>query len=98
MQALQLRAKTLQATPVPSPQETLAALQTAANELGKSAVLQVAGQQVTLRFQQLSTQALAQWLRQPPESGLNPTEAQLQRTPGTTLWSGSMVFHLAASP
>jgi general secretion pathway protein M len=94
MQALQLRAKTLRATPALSAQETLLALQSASNALGKSAELQVVGEQATLRFKQLSTEALAQWLRPPPESGQSPAEAQLQRDAATALWSGSMVFQL----
>jgi general secretion pathway protein M len=98
MQALQLRAKGLRATPALTPQEALSALQSASNALGPSAELQVQGEQATLRVKQLSTEALAQWLRPPPESGQSPAEAHLQRDAATGLWSGSMVFQLPTAP
>ena len=98
MQALQARAKLLQAQPVAAAQDTLRALQTAATALGQSASLQVVGEQATLTLKQVSAASLAPWLA--PATGSGPTEAHLQRDSASTepLWSGSLVFRLPARP
>ena len=98
MQALQTRAKALQAQPALAPKEALQTLQTAATALGKSAVLQVVGEQATLTLKQISAPALAQWLTPQAGAGLSPFEAHLQRegSKAEPLWSGTLVFRLPA--
>lgn len=98
MQALQTRAKTLQAKPALAAKETLQTLQTAATALGKNAVLQVVGEQATLTLKQVSAPGLAQWLTPQAGTGLSPLEAHLQRAGSNTepLWSGTLVFRLPA--
>lgn len=98
MQALQTRARALQAQPALAPKESLKALQTAATALGKSAVLQVAGEQATLTLKQVGASALAQWLTPQAGAGLSPFEAHLQREGSSAepLWSGTLVFRLPA--
>jgi general secretion pathway protein M len=99
MQALQTRARALQAQPALAPKESLKALQTAATGLGKNAVLQVVGEQATLTLKQVSATALAQWLTPQAGAGLSPLEARLQREGSSTepLWSGTLVFRLPAN-
>jgi general secretion pathway protein M len=98
MQALQTRARQLQTKPALSPKESLKALQAATAELGKSATLQVVGDQATLTVKQLSASSLAPWLSPGSGVGLSPTDVQLQRSTGATepLWSGTLVFSLPA--
>jgi general secretion pathway protein M len=96
MQALQARAKLLQAKPLTPPGDTLKALQAATTALGKQATLQVLGEQATVTVRQASALSLANWLA--PEAGavLSPSEAHLQRDAGSAeaLWSGTLVFRL----
>lgn len=96
MQALQARAKLLQAQPLAAPEDHLRALQTATAALGKMATLQVAGEQATLTLRQISAVALADWLVPVAGGGLSPSTAQLQRDSGGTeaRWSGTLVFRL----
>jgi len=96
MQALQARAKLLQAQPLAAPEDTLRALQAASAALGKTGTLQVAGNQATLTLRQISAPALAAWLAPVAGSGLNPSEATLQRETGgdEPLWSGTLVYRL----
>jgi general secretion pathway protein M len=96
MQALQARAKTLQAQPLAAPEDTLRALQAASAALGKTGTLQVNGDQATLTLRQISAPELAAWLAPVAGSGLNPSEALLQRQAGGTeaLWSGTLVYRL----
>lgn len=96
MQALQARARQLQAQPLAAPTDTLNALQAATAALGKTASLQVLGEQATLTLRQASAQSLAAWFSPEAGSGLSPTEAHLQRDGGATpaLWSGTLVFRL----
>jgi general secretion pathway protein M len=96
MQALQARAKRLQAQPLAVPQDTLKALQAATAALGKGASLQVQGEQATLTVKQIGVPALAAWLAPAAGAGLSPSEAHLQRDTTSTepLWSGTLVFRL----
>lgn len=99
MQALQARAKLLQAKPEAAPGDVLKALQAATAALGKSANLQVVGNQATLTIKQVRVADLAPWLA--PASGGNPSasEAHLQRDAGSTeLWSGTLLYRLPAKP
>jgi len=95
MQSLQVRATQLQAKPALVPQDALKSLQAATASLGKTASLQVLGEQATVSLKQANAQELAQWLA--PQSGLgqSPTEAHLQRDVGAVpTWSGTLVFRL----
>jgi general secretion pathway protein M len=95
MQALQARAKQLQAKPAVAPKESLKALQTAAAALGKSATLQTLGEQATLTLKQVSAADLAPWLSPGSGVGLSPSEVHLQRSSDADpRWSGSLVFML----
>jgi general secretion pathway protein M len=96
MQALQARAKALQAQPAPAPQESLKALQTAATKLGPAVNLQVVGQQATLTIKKLSALQLGQWLAPQTGPGLSPAEAHLKRDTSSVdpVWSGTLVYHL----
>lgn len=98
MQALQRRASLLQAKPVTAPQETLKALQAAVATLGKSASLQVLGEQATLTLKQASAQSLGALLAPEPGTSPSPAEVHVQRdTSGTEpLWSGTLVFRIPA--
>jgi general secretion pathway protein M len=98
MQAMQARARALQAQPAVAPQEALKSLQTAAAGLGKSATLQVIGDQATLTLKQLPAPALAQWLNPTTGLGLSPADAQLQRDASTAqaLWNGTLIYRLPA--
>ena len=82
-----------------APQETLKALQSATTLLGKSASLQVVGEQATLTIKQVSAASLAPWLAPAAGSGPSPSEAHLQRVVDSDepLWSGTLVFRLPAS-
>ena len=99
MQALQVRAKALQAKPAPSPQESLKGLQAAATKLGPTVNLQVVGEQATLTIKKLGALPLAQWLAPETGPGLSPAEAHLKRDTGSVepVWSGTLVYHLPAS-
>jgi general secretion pathway protein M len=98
MQTLQARARLLQAKPVAAPQEALKPLQTAVAALGKSASLQVSGEQATLTLKSVSAQSLGALLAPAPGSGSSPSEAHLQRDAASAepLWSGSLVYRLPA--
>jgi len=98
MQALQARAQQLQAKPVLATQDALKPLQAAAATLGKSAQLQVLGEQATLTLKQVSAQDLAPWLAPQTLVGISPIEVHLQRdaASATPLWSGTLVFRLPA--
>ena len=99
MLALQARARLLQAQPGVAAQDSLQALQAATAALGKTASLQVAGEQATLSFKQISAQSLAPWLTPAAGIGLSPAAAQLQRDAGSEpLWSGTLVFRLSVNP
>lgn len=104
MQALQARAKLLQAKPLATPANTLRALQSATTALGKAASLQVQGEQVTVTLRQISASALAAWLAPESTVGLSPSEVHLQREASNSesQWSGTLVFRLpglkAAAP
>jgi general secretion pathway protein M len=98
MQALQARARLLQAQPATAPQDALKTLQSATNLLGKSASLQVVGEQATLSLKQVSAASLAPWLTPAAGGSPSPAEAHLQRDAGSTepLWSGILVFRMPA--
>lgn len=98
MQAMQTRARALQAKPVVSPQESMAALRAAVAPLGKAAVMQVLGEQTTLTLKQIRAQDLAPLLVSDAGSLLSPIEVHLQREASTAeaRWSGTLVFHLPA--
>ena len=98
MQALQARAQQLQAKPVLATQDALKPLQAAVAALGKSAQLQVLGEQATLTLKQVSAQDLAPWLTPQTLVGISPIEVHLQRdaASATPLWSGTLVFRLPA--
>jgi general secretion pathway protein M len=98
MQALQARAKLLQAKPALAPKESLKALQSAAAALGKAAVLQTMGDQATLTLKQVSAADLAPWLSPGSGTGLSASEVRLQRSGdgAEPLWSGTLVFVLPA--
>jgi general secretion pathway protein M len=98
MLAMQTRVKTLQSKPVVSRQDVMTALRSAAEQLGKGATLQVAGDQATVTVKQLSAQSLAPWFAPVSAAGLSPTDVHLQRSPGTgePLWTGVLVFRLPA--
>lgn len=97
MQALQARAKELQAKPVVTPQESMMALRTAMAPLGKSATLQVLGEQASVAIRQAKAQDLAALLA-PTSSLPGPAEVHLLRDTNTAepRWSGTLVFHLPA--
>ena len=96
MQALQARAKALQAKPALVAQESLHALQTAATKLGAAVSLQVIGEQATLTVKKLSALQLGQWLAPQTGPGLSPTEAHLKRDTGSVepVWSGTLIYRL----
>jgi general secretion pathway protein M len=97
MPALQARAKALQARPLVSHQEGLAALRAATAPMGKAATTQVLGEQATLTLKQARAQDVAALLA--PEAGSlsSPTEVHLQRDASSDpRWSGTLVFHLPA--
>jgi general secretion pathway protein M len=98
MLALQLRAQTLQAQATLPPADALQALQTAVSALGSGASLQVVGEVATVKLQQVSADALAQWLVQPQVgTRLQPVEARWVRDPGPVpAWSGTLVYRLPA--
>lgn len=98
MLALQARAKLLQAQPAIAPGEALRALQTAATALGKSASLQVVGEQATLTLKKVSVADLAPWLAPASGNAPSPAEAHLMREAGgdQPQWSGTLVFRLPA--
>jgi general secretion pathway protein M len=99
MQALQARAKALQAKPALAPQESLHALQTAATKLGNAVSLQVVGEQATLTIKRFSALELGQWLAAQTGPGLSPTEAHLKRDASSVepVWSGTLVYRLPSS-
>ena len=99
MQALQARAKALQAKPALVAQESLHALQTAATKLGAAVSLQVVGEQATLTVKKLNALQLGQWLAPQTGPGLSPTEAHLKRDTGSVepIWSGTLVYRLPAT-
>lgn len=96
MQALQARAKVLQAKPALAPQESLKALQTAATKLAAAASLQVVGERATLTIKKLNALQLGQWLSPQTGPGLNPIEAHLKRDTGSVepVWSGTLIYRL----
>jgi general secretion pathway protein M len=96
MQALQARAKALQAKPALAPQESLRALQAAAGKLGAAVNLQVVGEQATLTIKKLSAVQLGQWLSPEAGPGLSPIEAHLKRDTGSVepVWSGTLIYRL----
>ena len=99
MQALQVRAKALQAKPALAPQESLRALQAAATKLGNAVTLQVVGEQATLTIKRMSAVELGQWLAAQTGPGMSPTEAHLKRDTGSVepVWSGTLVYRLPGS-
>jgi general secretion pathway protein M len=100
MQALQARAKVLQAKPTLAPQESLRALQTAAGKLGATVSLQVVGEQATLTIKKLGALPLGQWLSPQTGPGLSPIEAHLKRDTGSIepVWSGTLIYRLPVAP
>jgi general secretion pathway protein M len=97
MQALQARAKRLQAKPQAAPGEALRALQSGATALGPAASLQVVGEQATLSLKQVRPADLAAWLSPPPGGYPSPSEVHLQRAAGPEpLWSGTLLYRLPA--
>jgi general secretion pathway protein M len=100
MQALQARAKALQAKPALAPQESLRALQTAAGKLGAAVSLQVVGEQATLTIKKLGALPLGQWLSPQTGPGLSPIEAHLKRDTGSVepVWSGTLIYRLPVAP
>lgn len=96
MQALQARATQLQARPALLPKDALQTLQAAAAALGKSASVQVLGEQATVTLKQVQAQDLAPWLAPQSTLGLSPLEAHLQKdnASATPSWSGTLVFQL----
>lgn len=100
MQALQARAKLLQAKPVAAPGEVLKTLQSATATLGKNASLQVVGDMATLTLKQVPASSLAPWLAPASDANPSPAQAHLQRdTSGAeSLWSGTLVYRLPAQP
>lgn len=98
MQALQARAQRLQAKPEAPPGDVLKTLQAAAAALGKSATLQLLGEQATLTIKQLSAADLAPWLAPLPGTLPSPSEAHLQRDAGSgePQWSGTLLYRLPA--
>ena len=99
MQTLQARAGQIRSKPAVAPQDALHSIQSTVAVLGKSATLQVLGEQVTLTLKQVSADDLAGWLSALAESGLGPVEAHLQRdsSVATPQWSGTVVFRLSGS-
>lgn len=99
MQALQARARLLQARSPVAPQEALAQLQAAVQALGKQASLQVSGQQATVVLQQVSAAALASLLTPTAVGASGPSEARLQRDANAAKpsWSGTLLFQLPAA-
>jgi hypothetical protein len=99
MQALQARAKSLQAKPALAPKESLQSLQTAAAKLGAAVSLQVVGEQATLTIKRLGALPLGQWLAPETGPGLNPVEAHLKRDTASVepVWSGTLVYRLPAA-
>jgi general secretion pathway protein M len=96
MQALQVRAKVLQATPALVALESVKALQAAAGKLGAAVNLQVVGEQATLTIKKLGARELGQWLSPQTGPGLSPMEAHLKRDTGSAepVWSGTLIYRL----
>lgn len=93
MQSLQQQARALQQRPTLAPQEAISALQKSIVPLGAGAKLSVLGEQATLNLQNISAQALSQWLAQPRP--MQPVELHLQRSNSATpAWDGRLVFQL----
>lgn len=98
MQALQARARALQAQPAASPQDTVRALRAAALALGPAAQLQIQGDRATLTLKQVPAHAVAPWLSAQSLAVGSPLQANLLRdadaVAATALWSGTLVFRL----
>lgn len=105
MHALQTQAKTLQAQPRLSYDETLRALETSVKQgLGPTARLQVAGERATVTLKGISAETLAQWLAQARVNArATPSEAHLMRNAavsapgaaaGGATWDGTLVMRL----
>ena len=96
MQALQARAKQLQAQPALAPQEAQKALQAATSAAGSHATLLVVGDQATVTLRQMDAKGLAALLAPAAGSGPGPFEVHLLRDAQTAepLWSGTLVFRL----
>jgi general secretion pathway protein M len=100
LQALQARARMLQARPALAPAEVLKTLQGATLALGQAASLQVVGEVATVTLRQVGAATLAPWLAPQAGSSPKPAEVHLRRAAGSAepLWSGTLVFRLPPAP
>ncbi len=98
MLALQVQARALQALPTLNAPAARSVLENTLAPLGKAAQMSVQMDRVTVTLNEVSAQALAQWLSGTRQNAhLVPTEARLQRAPvADGAWSGSVVFTLPA--
>lgn len=96
MQALQARARMLQAQPVVAAAEVQKALQDATRALGQAASLQVLGDVATITLKQVSAPQLSAWLAADAGGSPKPVEVHLRREAGKAgpLWSGTVVLRL----
>jgi general secretion pathway protein M len=95
MQALQTRARALQARPEVSPTQWLNQLRERVRSLGAGASVQQQGDQITVILKQVNADTLSAWLATDGVR-LQPEAMQLDRDPGSlATWSGNLVFVLS---
>ena len=94
MQALQRRARALQARPAVSPAQWLVQLREQAQRLGPGASVQQQAGQASLVLKQVKADVLSAWLAT-DGIRLRPEALQLERDPGAgATWSGTLTFAL----
>lgn len=96
MLGLQARAKALQALPTLNAMEAQRMIEDSLTPLGATAKLTTQMDRLTVTFQGVSAQALAQWLSASRQNAhLVPTEAHLKRAKaGGAAWDGAVVLTL----
>jgi len=96
MLALQAQARTLQALPMPDAAAARRALDAALQALGSDAKVSTQGERLSVTFQGVTPQALAQTLSASRQNAHRvAAEAHLKRN--GALWDGTLVFTLPAS-
>lgn len=102
MRVLQTQAQQLQSQPKLGFDDALRLLETSVKQqLGSTAQLNVAGEQVSISLRGVSAEALAQWLTLARVNARAlPTDARLQRSASSdassTRWDGTLVLSLPA--
>lgn len=96
MQAQAASAEVLRAqnaTPPPSREAALRALQDATGQLGSGAQLSLQGDRATVAMREIAPAPLAQWLQQVRVNArVLPVQVQLQRGANAATWSGQVVL------